>query len=307
MRHVLRKSEMDVPVADGRYGSRSGFTRGRRLNTPYITRPNPPVLVTRRTNQLYNPSPPKICLLVCVYREEAIVPFMLKHYWFVDSIVVLFGKSDDRSEELLRADPRVKIVPLDFPDGFNDRLKMEAVNREVINASPDFDWVLCIDSDEFIWPPNDAECKTFASTLTRVDPRTNVIFAAYRNVYRNVKDKDLAIESVIPPVFQRRYGDPKPVPGYTKPCLIRTKQGLTFNLGHHEVVGPHRAGTTMFGGSHWAYADLSFCIRRSVEDRANRLSVENMRNGWGNGRYGENEDKVRHICRVHENDPMIVV
>ena len=50
--------------------------------------------------------------------EENIVPFFLQHYHWVQKITIWFDdSSSDNSEELLRKDPRVEIVPFHAKDG----------------------------------------------------------------------------------------------------------------------------------------------------------------------------------------------
>lgn len=297
MRRILKKTH-ETPVTPGRFGAAQGWTRGRQE-----PQAEPAAAQVVRTKGIYQAKPPKIALVFCAFREEAILPFFLKHYWFVDKFVALLGKSEDRTEEILKADPRVEVRPLEFPGGFNDREKIEGMNKAVSSLDGGFDWVIAADADEFLWPPNDSGCGTLGSLLTRT--RENVLRVAYRNVYRHVDDSNLDINSDTPPVYQRRHGDGAPLPGYIKPAVIRTKRGITFGIGHHEVYGASAHGTPL-AGSHWAYADLSFCIYRSVRDRTQRMSGENVARGWGTGHYNETEDKVRHLCKQHEHDPIVV-
>ena len=90
-----------------------------------------------------------IQVITAVYNEELLMPLFLKNYSFADSILVLLDTATtDRTPEILKADPRVEIFPITYPDGLNWQTKSNAVNQKALESKAD--WVMAVDADEFI-------------------------------------------------------------------------------------------------------------------------------------------------------------
>jgi hypothetical protein len=253
------------------------------------------------------PAEHKIVAIVCMWNEAVFIPFFLKHYWFVDTIFVLLGKGDDNSEERLRADSRVMIRPLDMPNGFDDGLKIDAMNNTLAECRKlgVYDWVLMLDADEFIFPPGDPGCAIFKQALSRVGRQYNAVNCYLRNVYRHTTDIDLDPTLPGPVVHQRRHGSLKIIPGYVKPNVARIRDVIRFGPGHH-TVEPNRVSRSLrFFGAHWQNAD-QFAIRRRVDYRMKRLSEHEIKRGWGTGNWDLTYEKVAQELRDHLNDPLII-
>jgi len=247
----------------------------------------------------------RIKLITFFHNEEFLVPFYLSHYWWADSIHAVFSKSDDRTEELLRADHRVHLDPFEFPGGkIDDGIKRDIINLVMSETSrQSTDWILVVDSDEFIWFGGCPECDA-REILPEVSSSCNVLVARLWNVYRNRSDSDLDLKKT-PVVYQRRHGDQNRDPHYQKPCVIRAGTGIRLEVGAHTIInmGGVRVSAVDCDGAHWQNADPCFCLARRVKGRSQRISDNNYRAGWGHGQYHLTEDMVMKVCRDHLDDP----
>lgn len=232
----------------------------------------------------------KIKVVAPFYREELLVPHFLKHYAFADTIIALVGKAPDRTEELLRADPRVVYIPLEMPEGVDDILRMQVIDAVINSPDPIHDWQIIVDSDEFIWPhdaPLFPDVLAFPGTakrythqlLSAVPADENVLMANMWQVFRNATDVDLTYDA--PAVLQRRHGIPEREgggkEGYRKPIVIRTNAGIHLGAGNHKIdAGPAKVSKEFsFDGAHWAMADPSL-VQRRIRDRRDRMSPTNF-------------------------------
>lgn len=264
-------------------------------------------------------NPKSIAVITSVYNEASLIPFFLSHYSFADKIFVLFGKSTDNSEALLRADPRVVIIPLDMPEGIDDGKKTAAINAAIVECEGTYAWCIVVDSDELVWPK---EWTYFLSTrrfevpwpvgryLATVPPRDDYLVACMWQVFRHESDRDLNVKKT-PVLLQRRHGDPdRTGPDnrwYCKPVILRMGRGLALGLGNHYLTAPAgaRCSALRFDGAHWAQADPSFAVERRIEGRTKRVSAENRKNGWGCGVYGLTEAGILHGLAEHRKDPQV--
>jgi len=99
---------------------------------------------------------------VC-HNEEALLPYFLRHYGaFADRIVVFDGASTDRSREILRAHPKVRLVdsserPSHDEGMYDEPTLMKIRNRAYRDSRGEADWVMVVDIDEFIHHPDIVE------------------------------------------------------------------------------------------------------------------------------------------------------
>lgn len=300
----MRERIKNPPIADGRFGSKQGFTRRTSINRPLEPRrrdrmPMPgPVPITRTARDL------RIAVVVTAYHEEILAQCLLKHYWFANSIFAIVGESPDRTEAIIRSDPRAVVSILNMPDGFRDDTKANAQNDVLRREQANFDWFFVVDMDEFIFPAGSPTCGVMRDWLTQVPSDHSAINCYLSNVYRHRSDSDLDLTfTSAPPILQRRHGTLQPLPGYVKPNVIRP--GVEIELGHHSTRNG-RAGKWTLRGAHWAWADASFSISRTVDDRTNRQHPDQYKHNWGNGNYGQTYEKVRHELARHLDDPQII-
>jgi hypothetical protein len=256
----------------------------------------------------------EIEVISMIYNEAFLAPLFMRHYapW-VDKFTVFYSESTDGTRhELEKAAAecgvkRLKIIPFEFPHGFDDIRKIDRINRAVRESSADF--VVCADTDEFVYP------WPFETTNPRDElakESGDVVYCAMVQSYRHVTDAD--IDRTKPPLFQRRHGvtdfiinqEGKQVllkDIYTKPCIVRPDSGAQFLVGVHGLKDPKR-GSTQWRGAHWVKAD-AFCVLRSVRDRRDRLSEKNRQNNYGVQYFSVTEEKILADLKTHENDPKL--
>lgn len=246
---------------------------------------------------------PTLAVIVCIYNESRLLPFFIQHYHFADKLVILLDTKDTECGHLF--DKRwADVRPLNFPDGFSDGVKIEAMKRAAASLTH-YDWVLYVDADEFVWPEGNPTCSMFKQVLQFVGPEENVVQVGLKSVFRHESDRDLNILGQYP-VLQRRHGIMEPLPGYTKPSLIRPKSGVTPYVGHHNVDGPARISRIRMAGSHWDFADPSIAVERIIKNRIPRIGEENKKHGWGIHYNGQTEAAILEKCRQHLHDPVVV-
>jgi hypothetical protein len=217
-----------------------------------------------------------IKLVTCFYNEAFLIPFYLRHYHFADAITALVTPSDDETEALLRADPRVTVEVLQMPLGIDDELK-SATLHTALWFEQQHDWIILADADEFVWPPDDPGALTVGAYLASVPDRDDVLMAHMAHVYRSATDADLD-PTLIPIGNQRRHGREH----LSKPIIIRQGRRIHLRPGNHDFRSTHQTLSALtFAGAHWANADPAFTVTRRVRDRGARISPTNrlMRHG----------------------------
>ena len=94
----------------------------------------------------------KIHVITVCYNEEKLLPYFLKHYSFADLITVYDNHSTDKSMEIVRKFPKTEIIKMTTKDEFNDDDLLWIKNTAYKGA--DYDWVIIVDVDEFLYHPN---------------------------------------------------------------------------------------------------------------------------------------------------------
>ena len=250
----------------------------------------------------------RIGLISMVFNEEYILPFFFRHYnQFVDKYYILYDKdSTDLTLEIVREQAKTKeveIIPFEFPDGMNDRIKVDKINN-LYEKITDCDWICCADADEFIFPlPFETDVKEILQR--EQDKGFNLVKTHMWQVYRNVADEDLD-PNKMPIVTQRRYGDPRLDGWYVKPIIVRAGMNIGWTLGNHEIAyGSYKESDYKMAGSHWANADPCFCVDRRVKNRRDRQSKWNMTAGVTCQHHRITEQDVLDLCSRHINDPKL--
>ena len=65
----------------------------------------------------------------CVFNEEFLLPYYFKHYDFCDRFNILYDiDSTDNTLDILRNNPKVNLIPFEFPDGMDEALKIKFIN-----------------------------------------------------------------------------------------------------------------------------------------------------------------------------------
>lgn len=237
----------------------------------------------------------KVWVVSAWHNEERLAPFFLSHYAWADSIVLFIGSdTTDASRAIATRFSNVEIRPTEFPGGLlDDEFKIDVFNQLV----PEFpaDWVLALDADELIFPPNGEDSRTF---LERQAEAT-VINANMYQVYRHRSEGPL--DACLPAVSQRRHG-----PGgwhHNKPCIVRPEAQIVWEIGHHGLrqSGRIKIAEENFIGAHWAFADEEIAVERYIRGRSQRMSKANREKGHGFHTH-RTAESILTECESHLDD-----
>lgn len=254
-------------------------------------------------------------VICCFYNEEFLLPFFLSHYRWADEITAIVSPSTDRTYELLRAEPNVRMVEVEFPDGIDDVLKRDVVNRAL--AAPGHEWRIVVDSDEFVWPagaePVERRLASAKEYLASVPASERVLRATMFQVFRHRTDSDLD-PAKEPVALQRRHGLPVVQFHYQKPAVLRALDGgrggcgFRLGVGNHnfETAAPPVSATHMFDGAHWQNADPAFAVTRRIRDRRNRMSRLNLACGLGIHQSTLKDGEVEKLMADHMECPLVI-
>jgi hypothetical protein len=252
----------------------------------------------------------RIKVFAFFYNEECLAQFFISHYRFADCIHAFLSRSTDRTREILSASSKVEIEDFEFPSGIDDFLKVQKLNDAIGQQETDFEWYIVLDADEFVWPAGDPHAHRVHEFLAAIPAEENVLTARMWNVFRHKADADLD-PSIEPVVLQRRHGiaDRSSVENsqYQKPIVIRPNHGFKFWAGHHalEPNSSIRFSSQSFDGAHWGNADPAFCIKRRIQDRRDRQSQVNLKNGLGIQDHHVQESEILSLCAAHQTDPQV--
>lgn len=223
--------------------------------------------------------------LTFMYNEEFLAPFYLRHYeQFVDKMTIVYDMdSTDKTLEIIKKHPKVKVIEYSFKDMMDDKEKVGLIN--MLYRTKTDGYILNVDADEFIFP---GEWRL-----------GDVTTATLYNVYRHKLDKDLDINKPI--AQQRRHGYLNPM--YVKPIIVKTGLKLNWLPGNHQLEGySGKVLNTGIIGAHWANADPCFCVERRVKNRRDRQSKYNLDNRLTVQHHGIIEQDVLNECKYHEED-----
>lgn len=244
----------------------------------------------------------KISIITKWLNEEDLAPFFLQHYAWADKIIVLLDtRTDDRTEEIIAEYPNARIIPVDYPEGFNCIRAIGRINE--VAGSLNTDWIICVDADEFIFPHGGGDVR---EELLGCD---DVVYADMWQVYRHKTEIDL--DPTIPVMNARRFGDPDrdsmPNQLYKKPCIIRAGCGIEWEVGCHYFHSDHEISVskTRFDGAHWAMADANIAIKRRKRFRREVLSRDDVERKFSSHNYDITDDQITRICKQHLNDPQL--
>lgn len=236
--------------------------------------------------------PMKLAVITCWWNEEALARLFLKSHSYADKIFILLDtQAMDKSREIALADPRVEIIPISMPNGFDDGIKVHAINLKARSLAGLYDWVIAVDSDEFFLG----------------DPRKELLLAAestvvkwgFWDIFKNRNDKDLDLSGDI---LQRRHG----VWGGHKHCIARPHKHLTWEVGCHNCLdNPRNVARTMITGVHWNSADPSIAFPRRMA-RSARLSKNNIDKRWGYQYIGLTHASIQSHLDSHLDDPKVI-
>lgn len=244
----------------------------------------------------------KISIVTKWLNEEDLAPFFLAHYAWADEIIVLLDtRTDDHTEEIIAGYPNARIIPVEYPEGFNCIRAIDRINE--VAGTLNTDWIICVDADEFVFPHGGGDVR---EALLGCD---DVVYADMWQVYRHKTEIDL--DPTIPVMNARRFGDPDrdgmPNRLYKKPCIIRAGCGIEWEVGCHYFHSGHdiSVSKTRFDGAHWAMADAGIAIKRRKRFRREVLSRDDVERQFSSHNYDITNEQIIRICKQHLNDPQL--
>jgi hypothetical protein len=259
----------------------------------------------------------KIDIITMWYNEEFLAPFFLKHYSFADTIHILLDKeTTDNTKKITSEFDNIHVIPVKFPDMLDDIIKIQKINS--FYRSLDSDWVIAVDSDEFIFTlPPDRDIREILGRQSEY----NLLYAQMWQVFRHSTDIDLNPDQ--PAIFQRRHGDPNVSTGmnatYVKPIVVRSSLSFEWDTGCHRVMERKGLGKRWdrfkrkhevipsperLYGAHWSMADPKIAMIRRIK-RKERLSRRNLETGMGFQNFHITEEQIREECERHLEDPLL--
>lgn len=202
----------------------------------------------------------RVVVLAITYNCVEIAPFFLRHYeTFADEIAIFDDASTDGTREIFAAHP--KVVLRDWPhpgSGIDETLFLDFIYATYPTAANhNFDWVIVVDSDEFIYAPN-VRGMLLAALACGVD----VIQTYGMNMLgpHFPKDDGRQIWEIHP------WGAPSGV--YSKPCILRPTVEVRWCRGRHylESCAGSVSEKPLFKLLHYRYMGFQYTQQRNARN-----------------------------------------
>lgn len=191
---------------------------------------------------------------VC-YNRAFILPWFLRHYETIaDEISVFDDKSDDGSREMLSRHPKVILRDWPYDDGLNDDHFLEHAYEWYPKARGHFDWVIWVDTDEFIYHP---QLRAVLETSKDVELLPTVGF--------NMTGVGLPQDDGKSQIYDL---NPMGVwaPVYAKPVVFRPEAHIRWRRGKQELEGcsPKMASRPTLKLLHYRYLGYDHTARTNA-------------------------------------------
>lgn len=228
----------------------------------------------------------KIHVYLLCYNEERILPFSLMHYEkFCSKIFILDNQSTDKSVEIARAHPLVKVIHWDSDGKLSDKKHIElkeSTYKEYSRKGGKYteeiaDWIICVDMDELIYHPN------------------------LINILKRYKKNGVTVPKI------RGFNMSSPTwPDYNAPIISQIRNGvrakhmdkraifqasfdIKYSAGCHPVGEGYEAMKRQPFFKESAYNELILLHYKHIADNyskmavrnGSRLSSDNLKNKWG--------------------------
>jgi len=217
----------------------------------------------------------------CLARnEEKMIPYLMRHYGQFSKVILLESNSTDRTVEIAKS-MGADVWSFQSKDEINDLWFLELKNNCWKESTAD--WVIIIDSDEFVFHPN--LVKVLEETKATIfEPR---LFNMYSKKFPTT-NKQIYNEI--------KYG----VEDRRKMNLFRPKEITEINY----TAGCHSAkpeGNVILSDKdiktlHMRFLSLEYVLQRNKES-LRRLSELNKQMGWGFHLYHEETMCIREFER----------
>src|SRR3990172_711485 len=212
--------------------------------------------------------PLKLAVITSVYNESDFLYQFLRHYTDqVDTIFVLDNESTDGSTSMCHNFPNVELSSYATGGKFDDKKKHATVLEKGKACAGSYDYVIYVDSDEFIVSKNGLSIRETIECSGKKD----IYGTEGWNIYEYPDDKPY--DPTQPVLSQRQRGVPNE--WYSKPCIVRPEFKADYCLGFHYLnTGSNVALKDPEKVLFWLFHLRGFCeeifIRRSL-NRSTRM------------------------------------
>jgi hypothetical protein len=242
---------------------------------------------------------PRVAVATIAHNEEDLIAPFLEHYFAMgaDTAFLVDNDCTDRTLERARRFPAVVVSGLDSDGQLDDVLRAGAFQRLREGCAGRFDFVILLDTDEFLVPKGGRGLK---EALARHDGQ-EVLGAEGYDVVQG--PGEAPYDHSRPLLAQRRWGVPNP--GYNKPVVLRPEGPARLSPGQHYLLGPRPYPPVCpFYLLHVAGFDEAVFLRRRLQMVARQGALNIMR-GYGRQYARPTEADLRARWRALREDPRL--
>lgn len=226
----------------------------------------------------------KICVYTLTHNCADILPFFLRHYLtFANQIVAWDDNSTDATRAILNSHALISQRDWQHNTGIDEDLFLKFWQEEIPKAIGEFDWLMIVDPDEFLYHPHMAEL------LWDEQKRyTELIRTTGYNMMGNglPKDDGRQIWEINP------MGVAAPV--YSKPVVFRPHVPINWVRGKHalENCNPKASADAPIKLLHYRYLGAEYTRKRNAQNYA-RCGLQSGDKGaaWSCAPGYDGEDK----------------
>lgn len=231
------------------------------------------------------------------HNEQAILPFFLRHYATVsDRIIVYDHGSTDDTAAIARSHPKVELRDY-APPQWDEQEVVDFVSRQYREAHMRADWVIWVDTDEFIYHP------TLRSYLNEC--KRNAVNLPLTEGYTMIADEFPAGDGQL--YEYCRTGVPDAV--YSKPCVIDPAlPAINYRPGRHncDAVGANRGADAAIKLLHYRYFGPAWHQERNARQYS-RLSERVLRSDMAYHVRPGNDQRYSPAWYAQERERRVVV
>jgi Glycosyl transferase family 2 len=203
----------------------------------------------------------KLIVFVLVHNNADVLPWFLRHYGvFADEISAFDDHSTDGTRELLAAHPKVILRDWPHEPGINEDIFLAHWQEWYPKARGRFDWVMIVDSDEFIWARNIRQILAVAENVGAEVIRTEGF-----NMVGDGLPKDDGRSQIyeLNPMGVR-------APVYSKPVVFRPHIKINWNRGKHalENCNPRMTPHAPLKLLHYRYLGADYTRAKNAKNYA---------------------------------------
>lgn len=191
----------------------------------------------------------KISVFTIAWNEEFILPYFLRHYTEFADVYVLDDHSTDNTPQIVENDPRATLIEYPYQRALNEEDHSKAFVEAYKEHAKDADWVICVDTDEFIYHPY------LEAVLTGVGSRAIVKPEGYMMISEKPPTTDSQIYDEIKTGVRMSQ--------YDKPVILDPRLEVKFGDGRHSIeadVKPMNWGVKLL---HYKYLGRDYYEQRS--------------------------------------------